>query len=425
MINPRFWIVGLLCWQVGTASCQQPPQPMAADTSLPSGESYDPPNSTDTRSKAIAYQLRRTWQPSPGLYLSNELLGGRVERVHLDTTGKVVALIAPENAPINKSAWYAFKLWADEEQPVTLQLTYRDGEHRYRPKLSNDGVTWTPIERGAWIHDKKAGTATLQLTVGRDPLWVAGQELMTSHEVFAWSDALEQRPEVRGDTIGYSTLGKPLRMLTVGNPAAANVLIVFSRQHPPEVTGQVAANAFVEAILDSSGLSQQFLARFRVLVFPLLNPDGVDQGHWRHNAGGVDLNRDWWQFRQPEIRQVTDYLKSALLNDSTRVWYGFDFHSTGSDILYPIDASIIPDETSITRPWIDAMNRALPRRLEWEEEPFDISSPIAKNWIFRTFGAEAVTYELGDETPRADVTLKSQVAAAEMMKLLLQRLAAE
>lgn len=425
MMMPRLLILGLLCWQVTATSCQQPPQHMAADTSLPSGESYDPPNSTDTRSKAIAYQVRRTWQPSPGLYLSNELLGGRVEQVYLDTLGRVVARIAPENAPINKSAWYAFKLWADEEQAVTLHLTYRDGQHRYRPKLSLDGVTWTPIASSDWTHDKKAGTATLKLRVGTIPLWVAGQELMTSHEVFAWSDALERRPEVRGDTVGYSTLGKPLRMLTVGNPAAANVLIVFSRQHPPEITGQVAANAFVEALLDSSALSSRFLERFRVLVFPLLNPDGVDHGHWRHNAGGVDLNRDWWQFRQPEVRQVTDYLKAALLNDSTRVWYGFDFHSTGSDILYPIAAEIIPDESSITRPWIDAMNKALPKRLKWEEEPFDISSPIAKNWIYRTFGAEAITYELGDETPRADVRLKSQVAAAEMMKLLLERLAAE
>ena len=35
------------------------------------------------------------------------------------------------------------------------------------------------------------------------------------------------------------------------------------------------------------------MEKFRVLAFPLMNPDGVDLGHWRHNAGGIDLNRDW------------------------------------------------------------------------------------------------------------------------------------
>ena len=41
-----------------------------------------------------------------------------------------------------------------------------------------------------------------------------------------------------------------------------------------------------------------------VIVYPLMNPDGVDEGHWRHNTGGIDLNRDWAHYNQPETRQV-------------------------------------------------------------------------------------------------------------------------
>ena len=44
----------------------------------------------------------------------------------------------------------------------------------------------------------------------------------------------------------------------------------------------------------------------RAAVVPLANPDGVEQGHWRHNAQGVDLNRDWDRFQQPETRALRD-----------------------------------------------------------------------------------------------------------------------
>jgi hypothetical protein len=37
------------------------------------------------------------------------------------------------------------------------------------------------------------------------------------------------------------------------------------------------------------------------------NPDGVDKGHWRLNDGGVDLNRDWGPFTQPETGMSNGY----------------------------------------------------------------------------------------------------------------------
>lgn len=233
-------------------------------------------------------------------------------------------------------------------------------------------------------------------------------------------DSLEQKSFINGEIVGKSHLDKPIRVMKIEESQDRNILILMTRQHPPEITGQIAFNTFIETILDSTYLSNRFRKYFQIYAFPMVNPDGADQGHWRHNAGGVDLNRDWWEFRQPEIKAITDYLKKKLLNDSTRVWYGFDFHSTGGDVLYPISNEIIPDETSITKPWIDNMKKRLPTD-EWKIEPFDISSPIAKNWIYRTFGAEAITYEVGDETNRNHVRFKSKIAAEEMMRILLNR----
>ena len=65
---------------------------------------------------------------------------------------------------------------------------------------------------------------------------------------------------------------------------------------------------FLNTILKENKLSSIFLDKYRILAFPLMNPDGVDLGHWRHNAGGVDTNRDWSFYHQPEIKTTVQYI---------------------------------------------------------------------------------------------------------------------
>ena len=80
------------------------------------------------------------------------------------------------------------------------------------------------------------------------------------------------------------------------------------RQHPPEVSGYRSFLYFFNRLMDSDELAQNFRSNFHIIAYPMLNPDGVEQGHWRHNSKGIDLNRDWEYFRQPETRSVRDAL---------------------------------------------------------------------------------------------------------------------
>jgi hypothetical protein len=48
-----------------------------------------------------------------------------------------------------------------------------------------------------------------------------------------------------------------------------------------------------------------------------------------------------------------------------------------------------------------------------------IKNPSSQSWFFKQFMAESISYEIGDETPRNFVELKAQIAAREMMKLLI------
>lgn len=62
-------------------------------------------------------------------------------------------------------------------------------------------------------------------------------------------------------------------------------MMVIGRLHPPEVTGQFALQAFVESLCMDSETAKKFRKEYTVYVVPMMNPDGVDNGHWRHNTG--------------------------------------------------------------------------------------------------------------------------------------------
>ena len=53
-------------------------------------------------------------------------------------------------------------------------------------------------------------------------------------------------------------------------------------------------------------LARDFRHKFHVLVIPLINPDGVNNGHWRYNVNGTDLNCDWGTFAEKETHAVRD-----------------------------------------------------------------------------------------------------------------------
>ncbi|MDX1618543.1 MAG: M14 family metallopeptidase, partial [Balneolaceae bacterium] len=362
------------------------------------GFSYDPPGATVTTAKEIVPQHRRTiGVRETGVWVTNEFKGARLSDFYRVNDSLYRAVIRPENAPINNSPWYGFKAWSENPRQVWIELEYEEGEHRYYPDISRDGRSWSPIDSAAYRSDTLAGTAKLRLNLSSDTLWVGAQEIIGQNIYDWWASNLGEYPFVRRDTVGFSHQGRPIEKMSITQASDGQkrgVVLITSRLHPPEIPGQMACFAFLERITAFSELATLFRNQFEVIAFPFANPDGADNGHWRHNAGGVDLNRDWTDFNQPETRAIRDYLLREVKTDSLRtVYYGIDFHSTDENIFYPINRSIdtFPDDFSFAL--IDSIQTAFPE-VDFAVEPFDTSSPITKNWIFRTFGADALTYEV-------------------------------
>ncbi len=402
-------------------------------TAKPVFQGQQPAQEVDTTTKPIEKQTRQIFSfEADEVYFSNEFDGARLNEIERTGENIYTILITPENAPINMSPWYAFKVWSKRKKEIFVKLKYPEfAKHRYSPQISKDGEKWKPLELSR-ITEEEKGTGEIgaesrpkrilmRLEIGKKPMWISAQELQTSKNVFAWMDEFAARRDLKIENIGTSKNGKPLRMLTIGNPNAKKMIMVISRQHPPEVTGYFAMQAFVEKIADESKLSKQFRKEFTVYVVPLMNPDGVDAGHWRHNAGGVDLNRDWTKFNQPEGKAVSEFLKKRERETGGKFYFGIDFHSTWDDIYYPMEKNFTDSNMpNLVWDWLDNIKKALPN-YEPNIKPNDKAEPaiVSRNYFYVSHKMEAIVFEIGDNTSRKFIKKKGEIGAIELMKLML------
>lgn len=391
------------------------------------GFSYDPPGVVDTSDKEIQNQPRRViGADEPRVWVDNEFDGARVSDFYALNDSTFEVFIKAENYPINSSPWYAFKIWSDTVRQVNIQLNYQEADHRYIPKLNSwvqETQQWEEQMELPVSYDSVSGTATFELMLAPDPLVISGQPLHTSSGLL---DTLSQRGIIGNEftetkVAGFSKLGRPITELRIsenkGNDRVP-VLAIVGRQHPPEVTGYQASLYFLEELTSDTELARSFRQAFDVVAFPMLNPDGVDLGHWRHNAGGIDLNRDWVQFNQPETQIVRDVFTALQGKDNRELFYAIDFHSTNENIFYPITEEVKTTPDNITQKWMEQVITQNPDILINVEE-FDPSSPIAKNWFYRSFGIDAVTYEVDDQISSDHLDAGSRSAARLLMQLLL------
>lgn len=393
---------------------------------------YDPPGATITTDKEITPQHYRTISFSnTGVSVSNEFEGARLNDFYQVNETTYTAVIKPENGPVNNSAWYAFKIYSMGKKDITLNLNYKDGTHRYRPKISYDGINWEVYDTTLVTVDTTDGSASIKLQVSKDTLWLSAQELITSKVYKHWVDELSKLPYVSNWVVGNSSQGRDIyKMEITGNNRANHYLFIISRQHPPEVTGFFAMKTFVETIAGNSETAKQFRNNFTTIVIPIVNPDGVDNGHWRHNAKGVDLNRDWVGFNQPEPRAVKNEVQRILSNPESEINFFIDFHSTTEDVFYTFSIkSLITENLSEERiaireegynfinSWLaNLQNRVAGYRVNVIDSLSKPTSPTSDRFMMREYDIPGLTYEVGDETDRKLIKRVAQAAAEEFMK---------
>jgi len=355
------------------------------------------------------------------LTIRSDFSGGRVNACEQLSASHYRLTIDPEDVPpINGSPWYAFQVTSEKPQSIKIDLAYSYHEHRYWPKFSTDLKTWTRFEDDA-VSISGNGVASLTIDVAEQPLYVAGQEILTYDFHTSWARTMAERHGLDFVELGSSRLKEPIYKLETQSHEDAkksrDYIFLVGRQHPPEVTGALALVPFAEALFADTDLAKRFRNEFSIVIVPALNPDGVEKGHWRHNLGSKDLNRDWGPFTQPETILMRDAL--TRFNGSEKLWLFLDFHSTARNVLYTQADNEVTKPAHFAANWTKAV-KARGGNYEFERAPRPVTAlPTSKNYVYTTFGAPSITYEVGDETDRQSIKDAAIIFAEEMMRILL------
>jgi hypothetical protein len=81
---------------------------------------------------------------------------------------------------------------------------------------------------------------------------------------------------------------------------------LFALVHGDEPAGALGLQRFLNSLVDDPAPA----AGYELVIYPLCNPTGYEDGT-RHNRAGLDLNREFWRdSAQPEIRILEDELRA-------------------------------------------------------------------------------------------------------------------
>jgi predicted deacylase len=355
---------------------------------------------------------------------SSDFPGGRIDDCHEVGPESYVLDLIPEDYPINHSPWYAFKVHAATSRDITISLNYTKKQHRYRPKISSDGKSWQRLD-DSYVTISGDGTrADLELSVGPTETWISAQEIVSSADTLAWMQELATQPHLELSTLGLSTEGRNIYQIETQANGARQYILLVGRQHPPEVTGALAMRPFMERLFESDSLAREFRKHYGVIAVPLLNPDGVFHGNWRHNVRGVDLNRDWGPFTQVETSLVRDRLTEIEEADSPELALFLDFHSTAKTVFYSIE-----DQSAVSWPGFigeymaavqagaaDLQNN---ETIHWQPGS-NTEQPNSKTYFHLTHKIPSMTYEIGDTTDRGFINSYGRMSAEKLMVLMLE-----
>ena len=322
--------------------------------------------------------------------------------------------LTPENTPINSSPWYAFKVSAQQATEIQIQVSVEGDKHRYPPKISVDGKQWKLLP-----YQLRGEEMVIKLQATSTPVFIAAQEIIDNQYYVSWANGLTKKMSLEHQKFGQSVQGRPIYKLEYKNHESNEWLVVLGRLHPPEVTGALALFPFVETLLESHDLATKFRARYNILVIPNLNPDGVFAGNWRHNANGLDLNRDWIKHSQPEVKQVHDYLQQ-LVAQGHKVKFAVDFHSTHEDVFYTMPSDYGVESPLFVEHWLADLDAAMPNFNVVIKPGNKPNNGVSKQYFADNYGVHAVTYEMGDNTDRQKIKDIADNAATTLMKRMLE-----
>lgn len=330
----------------------------------------------------------------------------------IDMSGSLPRLRPDAPVEIPGNAWYAFLVGvAATMEPKEIELRwpevkpwsnsdYNDNES-FAEAL--DRVIFIDDDIGQWQRVEQVtridSGARITVPPGPDGRRLAVGMPVTWRDLGRTLSYARKSKQARVEQIGLAPQGSPLHAIVLdGSENATGTFVISAHQHFSEWAGVRVIDAMVHHLLDEPS---QRLRRFRWVFYPCINADALAHG-WRgdpHRTAGINLNRDWGPFQQPQTRAVNDHLMKELSHgppllhavDLHMGWHSRDTCGAGLTVFEEGNSppSLIDQQAAFTR-WF--YERADYTDFVWRHG--DVDCPNFAAWIWRAFGRPGQTLEV-------------------------------
>lgn len=260
---------------------------------------------------------------------------GAAEDVHYRADGSIGFSIPAERGG-DEYLWFFFKVQQRLEVGAEFILENAAGAHQTgerwsitRPMFSADGKNWIRAMKTAY--SKEPGISHLlekpvfrfASPIAADTLWIAYFQPYTNADL---QEFLNESSDYSGVEIASAGLSEenrqiPLVRIKPNKEVTAQEIQkiwIVAREHPGETPCSFVCEGMIQAILNDP-CGKKLRDSYEFCIIPILNIDGVFHGYYYHSSTGVNLARDWQDFRSVETRILRDAVAADVNEKDLRL----------------------------------------------------------------------------------------------------------
>lgn len=247
--------------------------------------------------------------------ISSNFDGGNIELISIDDPQNIQVEIRKDTNS-DKHQWFYFRLTGAEGYPCkinimnasTVQYPFWDN---YNVVASYDRITWFRVPT-----QYKNDILIISHTPEYNSVFYAYFAPYTYEQHLKLISTAQYSEICVLETIGETVQGRDIDLLIAGNPIPEKKKIwIVARQHSGESMAEWFIQGFIARLLDEDDpVSRMLLEKAVFYIVPNMNIDGSVLGNQRHNAHGVDLNREWKEAskdKSPEVFYVKRYIEKT------------------------------------------------------------------------------------------------------------------
>lgn len=316
-------------------------------------------------------------------------------------------------ATMTGNHWYAFMVGIGETVgPIELALCWPPAAHQVGGEYAGNHPFAEVLDRIIFLDHGDGHWQRLEHVERHEdvahilvPPGPAGRRLAVGMPVTG-ADLDDLLAIARGgahvEHIGTAPEGSPIHAISLGDAATARgSLVISAYQHFSEWAGIRMVAAMLRYLLGEDQEAEALRRRWRWIFYPCINADALYLG-WQADPQadkGINLNRDWGPFVQPQTRAVRDHMLSTLasgpplrhLLDLHMGWHSRDTCGAGLTVFEPgaAEPHLIDTQAAFARHLYD---RADYTDFIWHHGGVD--RPNFAGWATGTFHVPGQTLEV-------------------------------